>query len=171
MHEFLVWAPPAQRVDLVLTDRRLPMEHAGGGWWTRAVEEAGAGTRYAFSLDGGPARPDPRSRSQPDGIDAPSETQGVSLMPLAEGKPLDLLAFSETWYPRYHYGWSELRAVSDGRYKFIAAPRRELELAASVSQAGRDAPRCAHTLGSLQLSEHWRARAQRLSTYPQESTK
>src|SRR6185503_444462 len=49
------------------------MEHAGGGWWKRAVEEAGAGTRYAFSLDGGPARPDPRSPSQPDGIDAPSE--------------------------------------------------------------------------------------------------
>jgi tetratricopeptide (TPR) repeat protein len=33
---------------------------------------------------------------------------------------------SETWYPRYHYGWSELTAVKDGRYKFIAAPRREL---------------------------------------------
>jgi choline-sulfatase len=60
------------------------------------------------------------------GIAAPSETQGVSLLPLAEGKSLDLLAFSETWYPRYHYGWSELRAVRDGRYKFIAAPRREL---------------------------------------------
>jgi tetratricopeptide (TPR) repeat protein len=37
-----------------------------------------------------------------------------------------LLGFSETWYPRYHYGWSELTAVRDGRYKFIAAPRREL---------------------------------------------
>lgn len=60
------------------------------------------------------------------GVNAPAETQGVSLMPLTEGKQLDLLAFSETWYPRYHYGWSELRAVKDGRYKFIAAPRREL---------------------------------------------
>ena len=39
---------------------------------------------------------------------------------------MDLLGFSETWYPRYHYGWSELTAVRDGRYKFIAAPRREL---------------------------------------------
>ena len=47
-------------------------------------------------------------------------------MPLARGETLDLLAYSETWYPRYHYGWSELTAVRDGRYKFIAAPRREL---------------------------------------------
>jgi arylsulfatase A-like enzyme/predicted Zn-dependent protease len=35
-------------------------------------------------------------------------------------------AIAESWYPRYHYGWSELRALRDGRYKFIAAPRREL---------------------------------------------
>ena len=44
----------------------------------------------------------------------------------ARGERQDLLGFSETWYPRYHYGWSELTAVRDGRYKFIAAPRREL---------------------------------------------
>jgi tetratricopeptide (TPR) repeat protein len=60
------------------------------------------------------------------GVAAPAAVQGVSLMPLGRGKPLDLLGYSETWYPRYHYGWSELTAVRDGRYKFIAAPRREL---------------------------------------------
>ncbi len=60
------------------------------------------------------------------GLAAPPAVQGVSLLPLARGEPLELLAFSETWYPRYHYGWSELSAVRDGRYKFIAAPRREL---------------------------------------------
>jgi choline-sulfatase len=60
------------------------------------------------------------------GAVVPSTVQGVSLVPLGRGEPLDLLAFSETWYPRYHYGWSELTAVKDGRYKFIAAPRREL---------------------------------------------
>ena len=60
------------------------------------------------------------------GVETPPAVQGVSLMPLARGEALDLLAFSETWYPRYHYGWSELSAVKDGRYKFIAAPRREL---------------------------------------------
>ena len=28
------------------------------------------------------------------------------------------VAHSESWYPRYHYGWSELRAVQDGRFKY-----------------------------------------------------
>lgn len=60
------------------------------------------------------------------GVAAPAEVQGQSLMPLGRGEPLDLLAYSETYYPRYHYGWSELKAVRDGRFKFIAAPRREL---------------------------------------------
>ena len=59
-------------------------------------------------------------------IESPSSVQGVSLVRAGRGERLDLLGFSETWYPRYHYGWSELTAVRDGRYKFIAAPRREL---------------------------------------------
>ena len=60
------------------------------------------------------------------GAEVPAAVQGTSLLPMGRGEPLDLLALSETWYPRYHYGWSELTAVRDGRYKFIAAPRREL---------------------------------------------
>ena len=60
------------------------------------------------------------------GADVPAGVQGVSLLPLGRGEEVDLLGFSETWYPRYHYGWSELTAVRDGRYKFVAAPRREL---------------------------------------------
>jgi choline-sulfatase len=59
-------------------------------------------------------------------VNRPDAVQGESLMALARGETLDLLAYSETFYPRYHYGWSELTAVRDGRYKFIAAPRREL---------------------------------------------
>jgi maltooligosyltrehalose trehalohydrolase len=68
MHEFRVWAPRPGRVEVVLGERRLPMTRAAGGWWTRAVGEAGPGTDYAFSLDGGPPRPDPRSAFQPEGI-------------------------------------------------------------------------------------------------------
>src|SRR6266849_574713 len=60
------------------------------------------------------------------GIDIPPVVQGRSLLPLARGSRLDLAALSETWYPRHHFGWSELVALRDGRYKFIAAPRREL---------------------------------------------
>jgi len=60
------------------------------------------------------------------GVTIPAPVQGASLVPLARGETLDLLAYGETWYPRHHYGWSELTTVRDGRYKFIAAPRREL---------------------------------------------
>jgi choline-sulfatase len=59
-------------------------------------------------------------------VEKPPAVQGVSLLPFAGGARLELLALTESWYPRYHYGWSELTAVRDGRYKFIAAPRREL---------------------------------------------
>ena len=60
------------------------------------------------------------------GVETPKSVQGRSLLPLARGERLDLVALSETWYPRHHYGWSELTAIRDGRYHFIAAPRREL---------------------------------------------
>jgi arylsulfatase A-like enzyme/Tfp pilus assembly protein PilF len=52
--------------------------------------------------------------------------QGEDLSPAFSGSRLELLAYSESFYPRYHYGWSELAAVNDGRYKFILAPTREL---------------------------------------------
>jgi arylsulfatase A-like enzyme/Tfp pilus assembly protein PilF len=59
-------------------------------------------------------------------IDIPPAAQGRSLLPLARGERMPLPAVSETWYPRQHFGWSELAAIRDGRYKLIAAPRREL---------------------------------------------
>ena len=60
------------------------------------------------------------------GVKVPAAVQGASLGPLARGEHLGLVAHSESWYPRYHYGWSELRAVQDGRFKFVKAPRPEL---------------------------------------------
>ncbi len=74
MHEFRVWAPGRHRVDVVLSGgARVPMEqHCDSGWWTAAADEASPGTDYAFSLDEGPHRPDPRSAYQPQGIHGPS---------------------------------------------------------------------------------------------------
>jgi arylsulfatase A-like enzyme/Tfp pilus assembly protein PilF len=60
------------------------------------------------------------------GVPTPPPVQGVDLMPLARGQSLDLIAHSESWYPKYHYGWSELRSIQDGRFKLIQAPRPEL---------------------------------------------
>ena len=53
---------------------------------------------------------------------------GRSLVPLMTGasRDLGLDAYSESLYPRYHFGWSELRALTSGRYTYISAPRPEL---------------------------------------------
>jgi len=66
-----VWAPRPDRVELVVGDRRHAMERDEGDWWTASAELA-PGTDYAFSLDGGEPRPDPRSPWQPHGIHGPS---------------------------------------------------------------------------------------------------
>ena len=72
-HEFRVWAPRKKRVDLVVDGRRVAMGESGEGWWSARVEDARAGSRYGFSVDGGEIRPDPRSPSQPDGVFGLSE--------------------------------------------------------------------------------------------------
>lgn len=71
MATFRVWAPLPSSVELDLSGERLPMADAGGGWW-QVDAPAGPGTDYAFVLDGGAPRPDPRSRWQPQGVHGPS---------------------------------------------------------------------------------------------------
>jgi arylsulfatase A-like enzyme/Tfp pilus assembly protein PilF len=60
--------------------------------------------------------------------EGPRDVQGRSLVPLMTGDTQDLKldAYSESLYARHHYGWSELRALRSGRFKFISAPRPEL---------------------------------------------
>jgi tetratricopeptide (TPR) repeat protein len=36
------------------------------------------------------------------------------------------MAYSESYYPRFHYGWSELKSLRTVRYQYIQAPRPEL---------------------------------------------
>jgi tetratricopeptide (TPR) repeat protein len=60
------------------------------------------------------------------GVPPAPAVQGTSLLPLARGERLNLMALSESWFPRFHYGWSELEAIQDERFKLIRAPRREL---------------------------------------------
>jgi choline-sulfatase len=61
-------------------------------------------------------------------VEAPRSIAGISLLPRMRraADALDLEAYSETMYPQYHFGWSALRAVRIGRFKFIAAPHPEL---------------------------------------------
>src|SRR5581483_10027706 len=79
MAQFRLWAPAAQRVEVVIGGRTLPMERSGAarsgshdGWWTADVSSANAGADYSFAIDGSPPLPDPRSAWQPHGVDGPS---------------------------------------------------------------------------------------------------
>jgi arylsulfatase A-like enzyme/Flp pilus assembly protein TadD len=59
--------------------------------------------------------------------DAIPAVSGRSLAPALTGKALtDEPTFAESLTPLIHYGWSDLRALRDGRWKYILAPRPEL---------------------------------------------
>ncbi|HVL68839.1 MAG TPA: sulfatase-like hydrolase/transferase [Vicinamibacterales bacterium] len=59
---------------------------------------------------------------------AGGQGHGRSLLPAITGSgelaPANI--YSESLSPRYHFGWSELYALSDERYRLIRAPRDEL---------------------------------------------
>ncbi len=72
---FAVWAPRARRVDVHLLrgDRTVALAAAGDGMFAAELDDVVDGDRYSFRLDGGPGRPDPASRLQPDGVHGPSQ--------------------------------------------------------------------------------------------------
>ncbi len=72
MTGFRVWAPRAERVDLVAGDRAVPMEGPDDHGWFRVEAEVTPGDDYAYRLDGGDLSPDPRSPWQPHGVHGPS---------------------------------------------------------------------------------------------------
>ena len=62
------------------------------------------------------------------GLAVPAEVQGKSLVAAFDRRRpggADLV-YSETYYPRFHFGWSDLKCVQDGRHKLILAPVPEL---------------------------------------------
>ncbi len=62
------------------------------------------------------------------GMPLADKIDGRSIVSLMTGsvKELGLAAYAEAVYPRYHYGWSDLRSLTSGRFKYIEAPRPEL---------------------------------------------
>ena len=65
-----VWAPDVGQVELVVGEQRSSMTFEAGGWWSGP--DVGLETDYAFSIDGGPPRPDPRAQRLPQGVHGPS---------------------------------------------------------------------------------------------------
>ena len=77
---FEVWAPNAEDVEVLLTDqgdRTAPLEERPEGYFVGDVEDVPPNSlyRYRLHLPGGEVRerPDPASRSQPDGVHGPSQ--------------------------------------------------------------------------------------------------
>ena len=60
------------------------------------------------------------------GLEAPDNLPGVSLLSFGPETAGGRRIYSETYYPRIHLGWSELRSLWDGRDHFIDGPRPEL---------------------------------------------
>jgi arylsulfatase A-like enzyme/Flp pilus assembly protein TadD len=64
----------------------------------------------------------------------------VALPPGLESRPIfrnatPRLVYSETFYPRFHFGWSDLHSLTDGAKHFIQAPHPELyDLAADPGE-------------------------------------
>ena len=104
------------------------------------------------------------------GLPVPAGLDGVSLLPMVahesvaaaaasaarrrmprarRGRSRTRCPYAETYYPRFHYSWSELFAVETGRWKFVRAPRPELydlradpqELPRRVRTSTRASPR------------------------------
>jgi 1,4-alpha-glucan branching enzyme len=76
--EFRVWAPALDRIDVHIVspdDRRVALQKNKAGYHEVIVDRCAEGTRYLFVLDDR-ERPDPASRSQPDGVHAASEVIG-----------------------------------------------------------------------------------------------
>jgi maltooligosyltrehalose trehalohydrolase len=70
---FRVWAPSAQTVDVETVGGRYALiGDEPTGWWSTLVSAAEPGDDYAYVLDGGDPRPDPRSAWQPHGVNGPS---------------------------------------------------------------------------------------------------
>ena len=75
---FRAWAPAARHVEVLLfEDRGRATAHslmlATDGYHEAHVPGVRPGARYMYRVDGGDPRPDPASRSQPEGVHGPSQ--------------------------------------------------------------------------------------------------
>jgi arylsulfatase A-like enzyme/Tfp pilus assembly protein PilF len=84
--------------------------------------DRGRSRAQVTSVDVMPTVLDLMGQAPQEGIDGRS----LALAVLDPGAEAGHVAYSETYFPRYHFGWQHLRSLRDGRYKFIEAPEPEL---------------------------------------------
>jgi arylsulfatase A-like enzyme/Tfp pilus assembly protein PilF len=99
--------------------------HTPWGYRGRSAAPASSVDIFPTVLDLAGLAPEP-------GID------GRSLVPTMMGGALPQpspVAYSETYFPRYHFGWQHLRGLRDGAWSYIDAPHPELyDLAADPGE-------------------------------------
>ena len=75
-YQFCVWAPQIEQLEVQLispTYERLRLEKDDLGYYVGTSASVVPGSRYFYRLNGVLERPDPASRSQPEGVHGPSE--------------------------------------------------------------------------------------------------
>ena len=87
----------------------------------------------------------------------PGGLRGQSLKPLLDGTGRfpSRIAYAESFYGRYHFGWHELTTVTDGRYRYIHALRDELYDVTADPREGRNIaslPSSGKVLDALRLA-------------------
>lgn len=70
------------------------------------------------------------------GMQTPAAMKGANALALAAGT--DRAIFSETYFPRLHFGWHELTSLADQRFHLIAGKGRELYDDAADPRETRD---------------------------------
>jgi arylsulfatase A-like enzyme/Flp pilus assembly protein TadD len=83
------------------------------------------------------------------GAEPPAGLKGLPITDLPDDSP-PRRVYAETFYPRIHLGWSELRSLVDGRHHYIEGARPELYDLASDPEERRDlAPRERRLVSSM----------------------
>ncbi len=96
---------------------KVPLIVAGPGLRPRVVDEQVRSVDIAPTIDA------------LAGVASPGDYDGRSLLPLARGdvRGGDILpSYAESALPRLHFGWSDLKSIRVGEWKYIAAPKPEL---------------------------------------------
>lgn len=87
---FRVWASNASHAEVVLYDGEretglFALDREAGGYFAGHLAGLGPGGRYMYRLDSGEPRPDPASRSQPDGVHGASQVVDPSAFAWTDG--------------------------------------------------------------------------------------
>lgn len=102
---------------------RVPLIVAGPGITPRVV------TEQVRSIDIAPTLLDLAGMAgQSGGAGQAGAVDGESLRGLMNGQARREIppSYAESWYPKLHFGWSELKSLRVGEWKHIAAPKPEL---------------------------------------------